>query len=55
MIEMKKYLEKIENVILNGKYKDTWESLQQYHVPVWYEKIKFGIFIHWGVYAGIWK
>lgn len=51
MIERKAYLEKIENVISNGRYKDTWDSLQQYHVPVWYEKIKFGIFIHWGVYA----
>lgn len=51
MIERKAYLEKIENVISNGRYKDTWDSLQQYHVPVWYEKIKFGIFIHWGIYA----
>ncbi|MCH5210822.1 MAG: alpha-L-fucosidase [Oscillospiraceae bacterium] len=48
---MEKYLEKIDNVIKNGKYKDTWESLQQYHVPEWYEKTKFGIFIHWGVYS----
>ncbi len=48
---MKEYLEKIESVIANGKYKDTWESLQQYHVPAWYEKTKFGIFIHWGVYS----
>ena len=48
---MEKYLEKIDNVIKNGKYKDTWESLQQYHVPEWYEKAKFGIFIHWGVYS----
>ncbi len=48
---MKEYLEKIENVIANGKYKDTWESLQQYRAPRWYEDIKFGIFIHWGVYS----
>lgn len=33
-------LEKIEKVINNGRYKDTWESLQQYHVPKWYEYIK---------------
>lgn len=48
---MKSYLEKINKVIENGRYKDTWESLQQYHVPEWYEKIKFGIFIHWGIYS----
>lgn len=48
---MKKYLDKINNVILNGKYKDTWDSLQQYRAPLWYEKAKFGIFIHWGIYS----
>lgn len=48
---MKKYLDKINNVILNGKYKDTWDSLQQYKAPLWYEKAKFGIFIHWGIYS----
>lgn len=48
---MKEYLTKIDEVIRNGKYKDTWDSLQQYHVPSWYEKAKFGIFIHWGVYS----
>lgn len=50
-VKVKDYLEKIEHVIKNGKYKDTWESLQQYHVPQWYEDAKFGIFIHWGVYS----
>ncbi len=48
---MQEYLDKINEVISKGKYKDTWESLQQYHVPEWYEKAKFGIFIHWGVYS----
>lgn len=48
---MREYLKKIDEVIKNGKYKDTWESLQQYRVPDWYEKAKFGIFIHWGVYS----
>lgn len=41
----------IDEVIKNGRYKDTWESLQQYHVPQWYKDAKFGIFIHWGVYS----
>ncbi len=33
------------------KYEPTWESLKQYRVPSWFEDDKFGIFIHWGVYA----
>lgn len=48
---MQTYLEEIDRVIENGPYKDTWESLGQYRVPEWYEKAKFGIFIHWGVYS----
>ena len=48
---MKDYLKKIDEVIANGKYKDSWESLQQYKVPGWYKNAKFGIFIHWGVYS----
>lgn len=48
---MEKYLQEIERVIANGKYKDTWSSLQQYQVPEWYRKSKFGIFIHWGVFS----
>ena len=48
---MEKYLREINEVIKNGKYKDTWESLAQYRPPEWYERAKFGIFIHWGVYS----
>ena len=33
------------------KYEPTWESLQQYEIPVWYINAKFGIFIHWGPYC----
>jgi alpha-L-fucosidase len=32
-------------------YQPSWESLKQYTVPAWYQDAKFGIFIHWGVYA----
>ncbi len=32
-------------------FKPTWKSLQAYRVPEWYMDAKFGIFIHWGVYA----
>lgn len=34
-----------------AKYLPTWETLQQYSVPDWFRDAKFGIFIHWGVYA----
>jgi alpha-L-fucosidase len=34
-----------------GQYEPTWESLAQYRVPVWFQDIKFGIFIHWGIYS----
>lgn len=48
---MDRYIDTINEVIKNGKYKDNWASLQQYEVPRWYKDAKFGIFIHWGVYA----
>lgn len=41
----------IDRVIAAGPFAATWESLQGYRVPAWYEDGKFGIFIHWGVYA----
>lgn len=34
-----------------GPFEPTWESLQQYRIPDWYQDAKFGIFIHWGLYA----
>jgi alpha-L-fucosidase len=34
-----------------GKYEPTWESLDSHPVPEWFADAKFGIFIHWGVYA----
>jgi len=33
------------------RYEPTWESLKSYSVPQWFKDAKFGIFIHWGVYA----
>ncbi len=33
------------------KYVPTWESIDSRPVPQWFEDAKFGIFIHWGVYA----
>ncbi len=33
------------------QYKATWESIDSRPNPQWFEDAKFGIFIHWGVYA----
>ena len=51
MKELKKYLQKIDDVIASGKFKDNWESLSEHPVPHWYRNAKFGIFIHWGPYS----
>lgn len=32
-------------------YKPNWTSLNKRGIPAWFNKAKFGIFIHWGVYA----
>lgn len=45
------YLRTIDEVIANGRYKDTWESLTNMEVPRWFCRDKFGIFIHWGLYS----
>ena len=34
-----------------GSYEPSWESLDQRENPDWFQDAKFGIFIHWGVYA----
>jgi alpha-L-fucosidase len=34
-----------------GPYQATTESLRKHKAPQWFEDAKFGIFIHWGVYA----
>ena len=33
------------------RYEPTWESLDKHPIPEWFDDAKFGIFIHWGVYA----
>lgn len=35
----------------DGPYRPEWPSLENWQVPDWYLDGKFGIFIHWGVYA----
>ena len=32
-------------------YQPDWESLDKRPTPQWFKDSKFGIFIHWGVYA----
>ncbi len=32
-------------------YQPNWESLDKRPMPQWWKDAKFGIFIHWGVYA----
>ena len=50
-LQMQSYLQKIEEVNNNGKYKPEWDSLAGYRVPKWYSEAKFGVFIHWGVFT----
>ena len=47
----KEYLAKIEEVNAKGPYKPEWDSLCNFEMPQWFEKAKFGIFIHWGLYS----
>ena len=49
--DMKEKLDQIKSVIAKGPYKDDWESLAAYKVPAWYDKLRFGIFIHYGVFS----
>lgn len=49
--EVKAAIEGIDQVVEAGPYQATWDSLEKYEVPEWYKDAKFGIFIHWGVYA----
>lgn len=32
-------------------YEPTWPSLDSRPLPEWYDKAKFGIFIHWGIFS----
>ena len=48
---VKEYLQQIDAVIENGKYKADWKSLTDHKTPDWYRRDKLGIFIHWGIYS----
>lgn len=45
------YLSQIREVIDKGPYHDDWASLTDFVMPTWFEKAKFGIFVHWGLYS----
>jgi len=45
------YLQKINEIIANGQFKDAWESLSAFTPPRWMQDAKFGIFIHWGPFS----
>ena len=49
--DLQEKLSEIEKVIAQGPFRDDWESLSSYEVPGWYEKMRFGIFIHYGVFS----
>ena len=51
MKDLQEWMQKIEAVIAQGPYRDSWESLSGYQVPRWFRDAKFGIFIHWGIYS----
>ncbi|MDD6033552.1 MAG: alpha-L-fucosidase [Oscillospiraceae bacterium] len=51
MDKVKAYLKQIDEVIAQGPYTDSWESLCRHTLPKWYHDAKFGIFIHWGVFS----
>lgn len=44
-------LKMVDQVAAQGPFHASWESLETYTVPEWYQDAKFGIFIHWGVYS----
>ena len=44
-------LKDVRRIAIDGAYRADWESLRRYEVPEWFKDAKFGIFIHWGVYA----
>lgn len=45
------YRDLIDQVNDDGRITPSWDSLASYKVPQWYQDGKFGIFVHWGVYA----
>lgn len=51
MRTINEYLQIIDDVIENGKFKDNWQSLSEFKIPSWYRSGRFGLFVHWGVFS----
>jgi len=49
--ERNRLLEEEKRQENDGPYRADWATLRNYQQPQWYKDAKFGIFIHWGVYA----
>ena len=41
----------IQGIHAQERFQASWESLKKYETPEWFRDVKFGIFIHWGVYS----
>ena len=37
--------------LASAQYSPNWDSLDVRPLPAWYDRAKFGIFIHWGVFS----
>ena len=44
-------MEYVQSVIDRGPYRDNWSSFRNFEIPSWFHKVKFGIFIHYGLYS----
>jgi len=41
----------LTTILFAQNYEPTWESIDSRPIPEWFQDAKFGIFIHWGLYA----
>jgi alpha-L-fucosidase len=41
----------VDRVAAHGPFAPQWKSLEGFEPPAWYVDGKFGVFIHWGLYA----
>ena len=41
----------IQEIAHKGPFQPNWDSLSKHQVPTWFKELKFGIFIHWGLYS----
>ena len=50
--EVESRLKRISDIAQKAPFRPDWDSIvRQFKTPEWYRDAKFGIFIHWGVYA----